>query len=97
MWSFEVVMENGLKLEKNETTLFHKGIIRGIEGSDGKHNGKSVVKKKEAVLSKRDGQYLGALVISKMEKWRQRETFWYQEVWWRIKAGRRLVAQSKDW
>ena len=60
-------MEKDLKLENNETPLFHKGIIRGIEGSDYKHNGKYVMKKKEAVLSQRDGQYLGALVISKTE------------------------------
>ena len=38
MWSFEVVMENGLKLEKNETTLFHKEIIRSIQGGDGRFN-----------------------------------------------------------
>ena len=58
MWSFEVVMENGFKLEKNETALFQKEIIISIQGGDGRFNENSVMKNKEVVLSQREYQYL---------------------------------------
>ena len=66
-------------MEKNETTLFQKGIIRGIEGSDGKHNGKYVMKKKEAVLSQREDQYLEELVVSKLANYDRGRLFYFRK------------------